>query len=133
MSAAELLAAAHTALERYVEVLVDPDGVLAFVHAEMPCAVQSAELTEGLVVLSVTCVVLWELDRSSALNRAVVRVGADVQYGALGLLDDGERADVTLRYAFPAAGLNTDALGTMLLLVLSSASHARSELQAALG
>ncbi len=133
MSAAELLAAAHTALERYVEVLVDPDGALAFVHAAMPCAVQSAELTEGLVVLSVTCVLLWELDRNSALDRAVVRAGAGVQYGALGLLDDGERADVTLRYAFPAAGLHTDALGTMLLLVLSSASHARSELQAALG
>ncbi len=133
MSAAELLAAAHTALERYVEVIVDPDGALAFVHAEVPCAVQSAELTDGLVVLSMTCVLLWDLDRTPALDAAVVRAGAAVQYGALGLLDDGDRADVTMRYAFPAAGLDTDALGTMLLLVLASASHARTELQAAIG
>jgi len=122
MSAQELLAAAHTALERYVEVIVDPDGALAFVHAEVPCAVQS-----------MTCVLLWDLDRTPALDAAVVRVGAGVQYGALGLLDDGERADVTLRYAFPGAGLDNDALGTMLLLVLSSASHARTELQVAIG
>ncbi len=133
MSAQELLAAAHTALERYVEVIVDPDGALAFVHAEVPCAVQSAELTDGLVVLSMTCVLLWDLDRTTELDAAVVRVGSRVQYGALSLLDDGERADVTMRYAFPGAGLDTDALGTMLLLVLSSASHARTELQAALG
>jgi len=133
MSAQELLAAAHTALERYVEVIVDPDGALAFVHAEVPCAVQSTELAEGLVVLSMTCVLLWDLDRTPALDAAVVRVGAGVQYGALGLLDDGERADVTLRYAFPSAGLDNDALGTMLLLVLSSASHARTELQVAIG
>jgi hypothetical protein len=133
MSAQELLAAAHTALERYVEVIVDPDGALAFVHAEVPCAVQSTELAEGLVVLSMTCVLLWDLDRTPALDAAVVRVGAGVQYGALGLLDDGERADVTLRYAFPGAGLDNDALGTMLLLVLSSASHARTELQVAIG
>lgn len=133
MSAEELLAAAHTALERYVEVIVDPDGALAFVHAEVPCAVQSAELTDGLVVLSMTCVLLWDLDRTTELDAAVVRVGSRVQYGALSLLDDGERADVTMRYAFPGAGLDTDALGTMLLLVLSSASHARTELQAALG
>ncbi len=133
MSAQGLLAAAHTALERYVEVIVDPDGALAFVHAEVPCAVQSTELAEGLVVLSMTCVLLWDLDRTPALDAAVVRVGAGVQYGALGLLDDGERADVTLRYAFPGAGLDNDALGTMLLLVLSSASHARTELQVAIG
>jgi len=64
VSAEELLAAAQVALERYVEVLVDPDGALAFVHAEVPCAVQSAELTEGLVVLSMTCVLLWDLERT---------------------------------------------------------------------
>src|SRR5665647_710571 len=39
-----MLAAAHTALERYVDVLVDPDGALAFMHAEVPCAVQSSQL-----------------------------------------------------------------------------------------
>ncbi|MGZ6801384.1 MAG: hypothetical protein ACXVGR_16445, partial [Mycobacteriaceae bacterium] len=64
------------------------------------------------------------------LDGAVARMGANVQFGGIGLLDDGKRADVTLRYVFPAAGLDSDALGVLLLLVLSSASHTRTELQA---
>jgi len=132
VTAEELLAAAHAALERYVEVHVDPSGALAFVHAEMPCAVQSTQLAKGLVVLSVTCVLLWDLDRTPTLDAVVARTGSSVQFGGIGLLDDGERADVTLRYAFPAAGLDDDALGTLLLLLLSAASHARAELRTAL-
>jgi hypothetical protein len=130
VNAEEMLAAAHTALERYVDVLVDPDGALAFMHAEVPCAVQSSQLAEGLAVLSVTCVLLWDLDRTAELDGAVARMGANVQFGGIGLLDDGKRADVTLRYVFPAAGLDSEALGMLLLLVLSSASHTRTELQA---
>ncbi|WP_127783441.1 hypothetical protein [Rhodococcus sp. X156] len=130
-TAPELLAEARTALERYVDVAVDPSGALAFAHGEVPCAAQAIELAEGLVVLSVTCVIAWDLDRSAVLDAAVARAGANVQFGALGLLDDGDRADVTLRYAFPAAGLDTEALATLLLLVLSAASHARTEVLAA--
>lgn len=129
MNAEELLLAAQTALERYFDVLVDPDGALAFKHAEVPCAVQSSQLADGLAVLSVTCVLLWDLDRTAELDAAVARMGANVQFGGLGLLDDGKRADITLRYAFPGAGLDTEALGMMLLLVLSSASNTRTELQ----
>jgi hypothetical protein len=36
--------------------------------------------------------------------------------------------DVTMRYAFPAAGLDEKAMGTMLMLVVSSASSLRAEL-----
>ena len=60
-SAAALLDAARTALERYQEVAVDDDGALTFRHSDVPCAVQAVELTEGLVVLSLTCVVAWDL------------------------------------------------------------------------
>jgi len=36
--------------------------------------------------------------------------------------------DVTFRYAFPAAGLDEKAMGTLLMLVVSSASTMRTEL-----
>jgi hypothetical protein len=36
--------------------------------------------------------------------------------------------DVTLRYAFPAAGLEEKAMGTLLMLVVGSASSMRAEL-----
>jgi hypothetical protein len=35
---------------------------------------------------------------------------------------------VTLRYAFPAEGLATDPLGTLLMLVVSTASQVRTDL-----
>src|SRR5262249_30991419 len=53
----ELLVRAREALERYLEVRVDPDGALTFSHAGVPCVIQSSELAEGLTVLSLTCVV----------------------------------------------------------------------------
>ena len=43
--------------------------------------------------------------------------------------DSTERGmDVTLRYAFPAAGLDAAALGTLLMLVVSTASQLRADL-----
>jgi hypothetical protein len=36
--------------------------------------------------------------------------------------------DVTLRYAFPADGVGEAALGTLLMLVVSTASQLRTEL-----
>ncbi len=36
--------------------------------------------------------------------------------------------DVTFRYAFPAAGLEEKAMGTLLMLVVASASSMRAEL-----
>jgi hypothetical protein len=41
----------------------------------------------------------------------------------------GEKGwDVTLRYAFPGAGLDEKAMGTLLMLVVSGASSLRAEL-----
>ena len=39
----------------------DDDGALTFLHSDVPCVVQAVELSEGLVVLSVTCVLAWDL------------------------------------------------------------------------
>ena len=36
--------------------------------------------------------------------------------------------DVTLRYAFPAAGLDDAPLGTLLMLVVATASQLRADL-----
>jgi hypothetical protein len=49
-------------------------------------------------------------------------------FGTLGLVRTERGADVTLRYAFPAAGLDTMPLGTLLMLVVSAASQVRGEL-----
>ena len=126
----ELLDVARTALERYQDVKVDDDGALSFQHSDVPCAVQAVELTEGLLVLSLTCVVAWDVsDDGQLAERVATRAGQGL-FGTLGLVRGQRGADVMLRYTFPAAGLDTVPLGTLLMLVVSTASQVRSELLA---
>jgi hypothetical protein len=124
----ELLDAARAALERYQDVEVDDDGALTFRHSDVPCAVQAVELAEGLVVLSLTCVVAWDLPPDGDIgDRIATRAGQGL-FGTLGQVRTDRGVDVTLRYTFPAAGLDTVPLGTLLMLVVSTASQVRGEL-----
>ncbi len=126
----ELLDAARTALERYQDVKVDDDGSLTFQHSEVPCAVQAVELAEGLLVLNLTCVVAWDVrDDGGLAERVAARAGQGL-FGTLGRVRSDRGVDVTLRYAFPAAGLETVPLGTLLMLVVSTASQVRTGLLA---
>lgn len=122
------LETAREALERYLDVAVDDDGSLTFRHGDVPCVVQGMELAEGLPVLSLTCVVAWDLPAEQDVPARVGLRSGEGLFGTLGATR-GERGwDVTLRYAFPAAGLSEPALGTLLMLVVSTASQLRTEL-----
>ncbi|HKS46011.1 MAG TPA: YbjN domain-containing protein [Amycolatopsis sp.] len=123
-----MLGRARDALERYLDVRADPDGALTFSHAGVPCVIQSSELAEGLTVLSLTCVVAWDLpDRPEVASSAAERAGQGL-FGTLGVIHTERGLDMTLRYAFPAQGLDSSALGTLLMLVVSTASQLRTEL-----
>ncbi|TVT19641.1 hypothetical protein LWP59_09565 [Amycolatopsis acidiphila] len=125
---AELLGRAREALERYLEVHVDDDGALTFSHAGVPGVVQSTQLAEGLTVLSLTCVVAWDLpDKPGVATAAAERAGQGL-FGTLGVTHTDRGLDLTLRYAFPGQGLEVSALGTLLMLVISTASQLRNEL-----
>ncbi|MEO6881859.1 MAG: hypothetical protein ABI181_13060 [Mycobacteriaceae bacterium] len=124
----EVLDAARSALQGYVDVTTDDDGSLSFLHSGVPCAVQAVELAPGLVVLSMTCVLGWDLAPGPDLDAQVARLGSLVQFGGLGVVQRDTTADVTLRYAFPAAGLAADALATLLLLVVSGAGRTATQL-----
>ncbi|RZS29632.1 hypothetical protein EV193_11935 [Herbihabitans rhizosphaerae] len=125
---ADTMAAAREALEVFHEVHVDDDGALTFRHGEVPCAVQVMELSEGLTVLSLTCVVAWDLPNSADTAVAVAERAGQGLFGTLGAVRNDKGMDVTLRYAFPAEGLGSAALGTLLMLVVSTASQVRGEL-----
>lgn len=126
----ELLDSARAALERYQDVEVDDDGALTFRHSDVPCAVQAVELAEGLVVLSLTCVVAWDLPAEGGIGERVATRAGQGLFGTLGQVRTDRGIDVTLRYTFPAAGLDTVPLGTLLMLVVSTASQVRGELLA---
>ena len=124
------LDAAKEALERFLDVNVDPDGAHSFQHAGVPGAVQAVELADGLVVLSLTCVVPWDLPADASLfERLALRAGQGL-FGTLGAVHTEHGLDVILRYAFPATGLESASLGTLLMLVISTASQLRSDLLA---
>jgi Putative bacterial sensory transduction regulator len=125
---AALLTTAREALEMYHEVHVDDDGALTFQHAEVPCAVQAMQLSEGLAVLSLTCVVAWDLPDSPDLARSAAERAGQGLFGTLGVVHTDRGMDVTLRYTFPAAGLTAQAMATLLMLVVSTASQLRTEL-----
>jgi hypothetical protein len=128
LSTADLLTKARVALETFHDVHVDDDGALTFRHVDVPCAVQAMQLAEGLTVLSLTCVVAWDLpDDPHLASSAAERAGQGL-FGTLGVVHTERGMDVTLRYAFPADGIDASALGTLLMLVVSTASQLRSEL-----
>jgi hypothetical protein len=127
---AELMTAAKDALETYHEVNVDDDGALTFRHSDVPCAVQAMQLAEGLTILSLTCVVAWDLPHSDKLAQSAAERAGQGLFGTLGVVRTERGMDVTLRYAFPAQGMDPTPLGTLLMLVVSTASQLRGELLA---
>jgi hypothetical protein len=128
LSTADLLTKARTALEAFHDVHVDDDGALTFRHVDVPCAVQAMQLAEGLTVLSLTCVVAWDLPDDPNLARSAAERAGQGLFGTLGVVHTERGMDVTLRYAFPAEGVSASALGTLLMLVVSTASQLRTEL-----
>ncbi|MFI0463808.1 hypothetical protein ACWEV3_01645 [Saccharopolyspora sp. NPDC003752] len=127
---ARLLTAAKEALENYHDVHVDDDGALTFRHADVPCAVQAMQLADGLTVLSLTCVVAWDLPPTDELAQSVAERAGQGLFGTLGVVRTERGMDVTLRYAFPAEGMAAAPLGTLLMLVVATASQLRTELLA---
>ncbi|WP_158892780.1 hypothetical protein [Amycolatopsis anabasis] len=125
---AALLTRARESLERYLEVHVDDDGVLTFKHAGVPCFVQATRLAEGLTVLSLTCVVGWDLPDDDKLAIAAAERAGQGLFGTLGVVHTDRGLDMTLRYAFPAEGMDLAPLGTLLMLVVSTASQLRADL-----
>jgi hypothetical protein len=125
---AGMLDVARAALERYHDVAVDDDGALTFAHGGVVCALQGIELEEGLPVLNLTCVVAWDLPAEIDVpTRVALGVGEGL-FGTPRVVRGALGWDVTLRYAFPAAGLEEKAMGTLLMLVVGSASSMRAEL-----
>jgi hypothetical protein len=125
---AGMLDVARAALERYHDVAVDDDGAITFAHGGVVCALQGIELEEGLPVLNLTCVVAWDLPAETDVpTRVALGVGEGL-FGTPRVVRGAQGWDVTLRYAFPASGLEEKAMGTLLMLVVGSASSMRAEL-----
>lgn len=124
----DMLGVARAALERFHDVQVDDDGAVTFAHGGVVCAVQGLELEEGLPVLNITCVVAWDLPLETDVPRMVAMGAGEALFGTPRVIRGENGWDVTLRYAFPATGLDEKAMGTLLMLVVGNASSLRAVL-----
>ncbi|WP_225727226.1 MULTISPECIES: YbjN domain-containing protein [unclassified Nocardia] len=127
--AEELQARAGAGLSLYdVDVRVDQDGSLSFQYEGALCSLRGVNLSAGLDVLSLTCVLAWDRPLKPQLHKRVAERNNALKFGSLTLINRDKLADVILHYTFPAAGLDDQALAMMLLLVLSDAGRARQGL-----
>ncbi|WP_280498597.1 hypothetical protein [Nocardia cyriacigeorgica] len=125
----ELQARAGACLSMYdIDVRVDNDGSLRFDYEGPLCSLGAVNLTTGLDVLTLTCVLAWDRPLKPQLHKRVAERNSTLQFGSIVVIGHGKLADIVLRYTFPAAGLDDHALATMLLLVLSGAGQARQGL-----
>jgi hypothetical protein len=88
------------------------------------------QFAEGLTMLSLTCVVAWDLPDDPALAVSAAERAGQGLFGTLGVVHTDRGMDVTLRYAFPADNLDSSPLSTILMLVVSTASQLRADLLA---
>lgn len=114
------------ALGEMVELSADDDGSLSFEFEGCLCSTRVVELAAGLDVVSMTCVLAWDVDLSDELRARAEEARRMVQFGSVQVVDRGLQADLLLQYVFPAGGLSRVALTTMLMLVLGGASDARA-------
>nr|WP_239004085.1 hypothetical protein [Nocardia panacis] len=119
-------ARAGAVLSQYnVAVRVEHDGSIGFEYEGGLCSLRGVNLADGLDVLTMTCVLAWDRPRKPQLHKRVAERNAALQFGLLTVIARGDLADIILRYTFPAAGLDDQALATMLLLVLSGVGRSR--------
>jgi hypothetical protein len=127
-TAVELQDRALAVLTPFVELRTNEDGSLGFEYAGSLCSIRSMNLSPGLDVLSLTCVLAWDRPLRAALTKRVADRNNALQFGSITVIGNGKLADVIMRYTFPAGGLSDEALTTMLLLVLSGADRSRQGL-----
>ncbi|MEV0948405.1 hypothetical protein [Rhodococcus sp. NPDC049939] len=123
-----LLERTANALANFTTVDRSDGDSLSFEYAGALCSISAMTLTEGLDVLSMTCVLAWDRPVSPSLHKKAAERNSALQFGSIAVFGHGRLADVILRYTFPAGGLGDEALTTMLLLVLGGADTSRQGL-----
>ena len=97
-------------------------------------AIASFALDEDMAPLREACaeagietqVLAWDLPCNAGLRKSVAAHANTTMLGTVALVErPRKRADVMLRYNFPAAGLSESALRTLVLLVLDTGAGVR--------
>lgn len=117
------------ALAGAVTLQSEDDGSLTIRHEGTAASLRTVAIDEGLELVSLTQVLAWDLPLTAALRKSVAEQTNTTLLGTVTLVERaGRKADVMLRYNFPAAGLGAAALRTLVLMVLDAGVAARRAL-----
>ncbi len=113
-------------LAQVIPVQVEEDGALTVRHDGTVASLREVTIGEGLAMVSLTQVLAWDLRLTADLRRRVAAQTNRIMLGTVSMTEQaGKRADVMLRYNFPAGGLSDEALQTLVLMVLAGGAEAR--------
>ena len=121
-------------LGQVMAVGVEEDGALTVRHDGTFASFRTVTIADGLELISLTQVLAWDLRPDDELRKSVAALTARTMLGTVTLVENpteegnGERADVVLRYNFPAVGLEEPALRTLVMMSLASGADVRRAL-----
>jgi len=124
-------------LGQVMSVEVTDDVALTVQHDGTFASLRTVTIADGLELVSLTQALAWDLMIDAGLRKTVAAQAAKTMLGTVTLVehpdggvDDAERADVVLRYNFPFAGLDDQALQALVLMVLAAGADVRRSLLA---
>ena len=112
------------ALGQVLPIEVEQDGALTVRHDGTFASVRTLPVAEGLEIIALTQLLAWDLACDDELRRRVAAQAAGTMFGTVTMIEDADgRAEVMLRYNFPAGGLDERALQTLVLMVLTGGAE----------
>jgi hypothetical protein len=125
-------------LSEVLPVEEESDGALTVRHGGTIASLRVVAITEGLDLVSLTQVVVWDLLLNNKIRAHVTELSHSILLGSISVAEkpagpatkrnSAKSADVLLRYNFPGGGLSDDALQTLILLVLDKGAEIRRAL-----
>ena len=114
----------------------EEDGAITVHHDETFASLRVVTIAEGLDMVSLTQILVWDLPLDSKIRAKIAKQASDTLLGTVSLVEKSaarnsrKTADVLLRYNFPASGLTDDALRTLIMMVLATGADVRRALVA---
>ena len=118
-------------LGQVMSIGVEDDDALTVHHDGTFASLRTVTIADGLELVSLTQALAWDLVPDTDLRKTVAAQAAKTMLGTVTLVEhldggpEAERADVVLRYNFPFAGLDDQALQTLVLMVLAAGADVR--------
>ncbi|QCH23283.1 hypothetical protein [Mycobacteroides salmoniphilum] len=124
----EILDRVYRVLHPVLPVTREADGALTADYEGTLSSIRAVTIAPGLDVVSLSQVLAWDVAVNAKSRHLVDGLAQKSLFGNILLIAKGRKADVLLRYNFPATEITDEALVTLLLMVFSTGADARKAL-----